>query len=269
MSSKAFVETTVLANALLKPGDPRCAGALAAIKRYTETLLPVYAIKELKAGIIKNYAWFHQKLVQTKSLSRTIQVVNSLHPSFQAYRKGSSLEALSTAVSLTAQTRPANVDFSKDEDEELADRYRLSIELLLKMAWDRRRTLTTQTVQDLDCYTESAPVLNDAGVFNLIPNQCDTDECSLADELKAQPEALQKMWAAIPSASTKSEDVRRKAVLRDLIRLKRFELTPDRCRSLGDAVFAFFAPPDSVILTTNKKDMEPLAKALGKNVETP
>jgi hypothetical protein len=42
-----------------------------------------------------------------------------------------------------------------------------------------------------------------------------------------------------------------------------------KCRSLGDAVFAFLAPADSVILTTNVKDHQPLAEALGKSAISP
>ena len=39
------------------------------------------------------------------------------------------------------------------------------------------------------------------------------------------------------------------------------------CRDLGDAVYAFFAPPDSVVLTTNIRDHRPLAEALGKQAK--
>jgi hypothetical protein len=41
------------------------------------------------------------------------------------------------------------------------------------------------------------------------------------------------------------------------------------CRDLGDAIIVFFAPADCVLLTTNKRDFEPLANALGKTVDLP
>jgi hypothetical protein len=43
----------------------------------------------------------------------------------------------------------------------------------------------------------------------------------------------------------------------------------DICRSLGDAIFAFFAPDDCIIVTTNLKDHEPLARALNKSATRP
>jgi len=267
---KAYVETTILADALLKPGNPKCTAALAALKRYDTTLLPVYAIKEWKAGVVKYFAYFHEKLVQTKSLSRTIQVIASLPDQYHQYRKNTSWEALATAVHLGSQGRKPGAEPSEDEDRELADRYRLSIAGLLTRSWQKRRELTTETIQDLDCYTESPPMLNASGVFDLSPNDCDSEvKCALADALFSQPELLTKLADAIPESSKRKKDVKRRQVLRDMVRLKNYELTPDSCRALGDAIFAFFAPPDSVVLTTNLKDHAPLAQALGKSAEAP
>ena len=66
--AKAFVDTTILADALLKKGDSGVA-ARGALQRYDKTELPVYAIKELKAVPIRNMAWFHNKLVSTRSFT--------------------------------------------------------------------------------------------------------------------------------------------------------------------------------------------------------
>jgi hypothetical protein len=267
---KAYVETTIIADALLKPGNPKCTAALAALKRYDTTFLPVYAIKEWKAGVVKHFAYFHEKLVQTKSLSRTIQLIAALPDQYHHYRKNTSWEALAAAVHLGSLNKPQRAESPEDEDRELADRYRLSIASLLHRSWKKRRELTTETIQDLDCYTESPPILNASGVFDLSPINCDPEmQCALAGALRSRPDMLEKMAKAIPSASNRKEDVKRRKVLRDLVRLKNYELTRERCRDLGDAIFAFFAPSDCVVLTTNLKDHAPLAQALGKTAEAP
>jgi hypothetical protein len=269
LQSKAYVETTIIADALLKPGNPKCSQALSALKRYDQTFLPVYSIKEWKAGIMKHYAYLHEKLVQTKSLSRTIQLIGSLPDAYHRYRKNTSLEALSAAVHLSSQTRSAT-SISANEDEELADRYRLAIAVLLMLSWEKRRQLTTETIQELDCYTESPPVLTESGVFNLSPMNCSNEtECALEKALKQKPELLNMMADSIPPSSTRQEDVKRRQVLRDLARLRNFQLTPEKCRALGDAIFAFFAPVGCVVLTTNVKDHGPLAEAIGKSAEKP
>jgi hypothetical protein len=176
---RAYVETTIISDALLKPGNPKCTAALAALKKYDETLLPVYAIKEWKAGIMRYFAYFHEKLVQTKSLSRTVQIIAALPDQYHRYRKNTSLEALATAVHLSSQRASTGATVSLDEDKELADRYRYAITVLLMKSWRKRRDLTSKTIQDLDCYTESPPVLSSSGVFDLSPLNCDPErECS-------------------------------------------------------------------------------------------
>ena len=54
--NKAVVDTTILTDVLLNTGEVR-ANALNAISHYDETYLPVYAIKEFKAGPLKNFVW--------------------------------------------------------------------------------------------------------------------------------------------------------------------------------------------------------------------
>ncbi len=70
--NKAYVETTVLTNVLVKPSSAKEAVAKAALSRYEETLLPVYSIKEFKAGPLYHYSYIHDKLVQNVLRLRTL-----------------------------------------------------------------------------------------------------------------------------------------------------------------------------------------------------
>ena len=195
----------------------------------------------------------------------SIHLVEDLDIRCRHFVQSTSLEALSTAICLAAQRRPKGTTISTDEGGELADRYPLAIASLLTRSWSERRNLTTETIQGPDCHTESAPVLKHHGVFGLSPLKCDAEECSLVKALCSKPESLTKMADAIPKSSIRREDVQRRQVLRDLVRSKHFQLTPERRRALGDAISAFFAHSDCDLLTTNTKDFGPLAAALGKN----
>ncbi len=64
--NKAILDTTVLTDILLNSGEAK-AVALKAVNCYRQTYLPVYAIKEFKAGPLKNFVWMHNKFVFTKS----------------------------------------------------------------------------------------------------------------------------------------------------------------------------------------------------------
>jgi hypothetical protein len=267
--SSAYVETTILTNILLKPQTSRQSKAQEALKRYTKTSLPVYAIKEFKAGPLETYAYFHDKLVTTGSLADTCAAIASFSP-YKAYLKSTSWEVIAAAFRLAEEGSPTSSHPHSAFDRDAADRLRLAIATLIMESWRRRRRITTEVVQDLACYTEAAPSLSEDGLFDLKPQKCDPqDECSLAAQLRAHPEMLKALRDAIPEASSRREDLDRRAVLKQLLHKPKVPLDRESCRKLGDAIFAFFCPDDSVLLTTNLRDHAPLAAALGKKAESP
>jgi hypothetical protein len=268
--NKAYVETTILTNVLLKPGSGKEKAARSALSRYAETLLPVYSIKELKKGPLDHYAYVHDKLVQTKSLADTLGAINSLSPYYSPYKKSTSYEALEAATRLLPTSSPSSGPTLRKEDSELADRYRLALASLILRSWQRRRKMTTSTIHDLECYTEATPTIGRDGFFDLSPQKCDRDrECCLAERLKARPDLLTALRDSIPSTSIREEDRSRRKALKQLINNPKRTLTEEQCRWLGDAIFAFFCPEDASILTTNLRDHKPLAEAVGKLAEQP
>ena len=270
--TRAYVETTVLADALLKPG-PRAGAAKSALRRYDESLLPVYSIKEFKAGPLSHYVWFHGKLVTTGSFEKTLaQLRKTAMSPFLGRWVSTAVEALGAAAhrnrNMTMGQLAKKHGVLATEDVVLCDRYRLSLQRIIMGAWRRRRQLTSSVVDELSCYAED-DVVEERGLIELGEvDCCPKDECCLAAELRRHPEILKRMRAAIEAQPPKDENVKRSQVLRSLIRTKQ-KLTPKQCRHLGDAVFAYFCPPDAVVLTTNMTDLRPLAEALGKKAEAP
>jgi hypothetical protein len=260
--SKAYVETTILTNILLKPGSKSETEAKLALSRFDETLLPLYSIKEWKKGPLDHYAYVHDKLVQTKSLADTIGAINSLSFFYTPYKKSTSYQALEAAARLYSG--------QVSTDSELADRYRLALASLIMRSWQKRRKVTTRTIQDLECYTEAKPTVGRDGYLDLKPQKCNLErECCLADQLKARPDLLKALRDAIPESSKRDEDRNRRKVLKQLVKFPKLILTEEQCRRLGDAIFAFFCPQDAVILTTNIKDHQLLAQAIGKGAQQP
>lgn len=260
--SDAFVETTVLTDLLLKSGSPKQERAKRALARYGRSLLPVYSIKEFKAGPLSYFAYTYDKLVITGSFRKTFVAIASLAP---GYRQSSSIEALAAAAE-----RAAGLPVGSSSDEELADRFRYALAKVILGSWVRRRKVTTAVVEELDCYTEAAPRLDKDGLFELRPTKCERDqECCLSERLKGDPDALERLRKAVPQNSQRREDVKRRQALKQLIKKPHEPLDRDTCRALGDAVFAFLCPAQAVILTTNIRDHEPLAAALGKVAEKP
>ncbi len=265
--SDAYVETTVLTDILLKPESPKQRRATTALKRYTKTLLPVYSIKEWKAGPLHNFAYLHDKLVFTKSFSQTLNAISALGRG--TYLKSTAMEALAaTATSLKAA--PQKYAGLGNRDDEMADSYRLALASLIIRSWRKRRKITTHVVDDLTCYVEVEPRVGQDGFFDLTPQKCDGDqECCLGPRLKAQPQLLEALRKAIPENSDRTEDQRRRQALKHLLKHPKDKVDRETCRALGDAIYAFFCPQNAVVLTTNLRDHAPLAKAIGKKAEEP
>lgn len=269
--SKAYLETTVLTNLLSKPSSAKEAQVKAALPRYEETLLPVYSIKEWKAGPLDHYAYVHDKLVQTHSLAATLAAINSLNPLVGARRKTTSIEALEAAARLSSD-KPEKLPVGTPADQEIADRYRLALASLVIRSWEKRRRVATKTIQDLECYTEAVPRFGKGGLLDLMPKECSPDRpCCLWDilKLKTSRDRLIKLRGAIPETSDRYEDKQRRKVLKQLINNPKIPITREQCRWLGDAVFAFFCPDGAIILTTNIGDHQRLARSIGKRAEKP
>ncbi len=270
--SKAFVDTTVLTDALLKPGTVGDT-AKAALRRCDVTELALYAIKEFKAGPLTNFVLFHNKLALTKSFVGALEILQRMSLSPKRYTVATALQALQGAAhesrNLTNAEMVQKYGEAAKMDAMLSDRYRLAIRARIEMAWKRRRNITSHIVIPLSCYQEVAP-FEENGVLKLDPTKCDVQtECCLASTLKGRPDDLQKLKQVIDSQPAKPENERRGRVLRELFRTPKRPMTEKMCRDLGDAFFVLFAPLDAVILTTNIRDHEPLARAIGKRVAKP
>lgn len=263
--SDAYIETTILTDILLKPKSPKQQRAKKAFDRFEKTLLPVYSIKELKAGPLDYFGWLHDKLVLTQSWADTAQAIASLP---RGYRQSTATEAVAAAAKVL-KSQPQKYGMIGN-DRDLADRYRLALVSIIQRGWRKRRKITTEVVDDLPCYTEAEPHVGKDGLLDLTPQKCDPEqECCLGPRLKSQPELLEALRDAIPENSSRLEDQKRRKALKRLVKHPGEKLDRETCRDLGDAVFAFFCPKDAVILTTNLRDHQPLAASLGKKAEKP
>jgi len=268
---RALVETTVYTDALLKSGSIANA-ARTAIGSYDRTLLPVYAIKEFKAGPLKAFVWLHNKLVQLGSFEKALGALHRMSRTPKRYVTSTALEALQSSAYKRGnkrldQLRETYGAYAKF-DAVQKDEYRLALKTAVKKAWKRRRSITTDVIEPLSCYKEVAP-REERGLLVLDPVRCEPErECCLGRRLASQPEALSRL-REVTELVDNPERARRAKALREIIRKPRQPVTESMCRALGDVIFALFSPDDATILTTNLKDLQPLASALGKQAQRP
>ena len=269
--SRAFIDTSILTDALLNSGLKRDA-AKALIKKYQQSEIPIYVIKEFKAGPLAYFRYMHNKLLSVKSVAQALAAVQAV--SRKANLQNTAIQALSQASNGIAKYTLSDLvrRYGPDANPDVvyADSLREELKIKIFLAWDDRLTVATNLCWPLSCYLQSGPTNKRDGQIDLTPTMCDKgDQCCLQAFLLKDISKLVAVHAAIDSQPVKAENTKRMKVLKELIsKGKKYALDKRACIALGDAVIDLMAPDDAVILTTNIRDHEPIAKAIGKTVET-
>ncbi|MCA3559780.1 MAG: hypothetical protein IOC82_01960 [Aestuariivirga sp.] len=261
---RAFIETTILVDLLLKRKSRRSAVKVA-LSKFSETLLPQYAIKEMKAGALFACVWLHNKLVTTDSIPDAIQAVHAMSRTPRRYLVSTALEAWAVAEeSIASKSYLPNQVVTPAAREKLRRQEMINlIRSQIMLGWRRRRKSFTKVVSPLTCYVEDELIL----VGERIETgkiKCAHEPCCLKEQFFDKIEDTKTLMAECAKGD-RAEDKKRYSALRHIARTPKREIDSDMCRSLGDAVFALQSPADATIVTTNMKDIAPLAGALGKD----
>jgi hypothetical protein len=244
---------------------------VAALALYADSEIPEYAIKELKAGPLQYLVWLHNCLVFEKKLSRTQQRVAAA-VQHQPRRATTALQALaqeqaslSNRVSASLAT---TIGVNFDLDTWQATEIRISLRTRIIKGWKRRLNVAGRIGVKLSCYKDQEPAVNArSGELKIPGRECETTDCSMRPLLQGDLDSLKKLLDASNGQGT-AEGLKRATVLSKL-HDKCPALSSKDCRKLGDAIFAFFAPPSADILTTNVRDHRVLASAVGKTAVSP
>lgn len=274
--SKAFVDTTILTNYLIKSGEEK-REAKESLAKYKTTELPVYAIKEFKAGPLDYVKYLHNKLLETGSIEDTIIALSKL--GMQRNRQATALQLLGEYMKRVKNSKTntkLKIKYNELADEDIIsyDALRLETKVLVYKAWKKRRSVTTKVVEPLSCYKEVKPFEEKNGNLSLKPKDCNDEDCCLTvrlrEEKRFQVTQLRVSINKLPNnLKNKPENVKRLKILKEVGSNARRKISNSDCRNLGDAVFALFCPNDADILTTNIKDHKPLAEALNKTAVSP
>lgn len=272
--TEAFVETTVLTDYLLKRDGSEVA-ASATFRKYDPVSIPQFSWKEFKRGPLKNFVWTHNKLAETASFAATMVLLQRMSRSPHRYITSTAIQALHTAF-LNKFGRTTLADLQRrygskaNVDELHADLMRLELKRVIFSAWGNRNSLYGGPIQLLACYPD-ADLTQQRFHIDIEPRDCPKGpECCLKAALTGKKSALSIARQAIRnSGSQRTESVRRTKVLRRIEKHPTSIMDRDDCRSFGDAYFALFCPSGATIITTNLRDIEPMASALGIATDKP
>lgn len=271
--SKAYLDTTVLANALLRQ-DAKGQASINAIRSFIYTETPEYALKELRAGPLHGWIWCHNKFNETRSFADTFAAINIISATLQRNLGSTARQAIEQALHADKGIFLIAIEGDQgtkvDLDRVLADRYRYYLKRRITNAWRRRRTVVDNVSMPLHCFVEGDLTEDKNGNLSFERLGCaGASKCAALEALASRPHEVQKLADAVKAAPPKPENQKRHKALRHIIRTPTRPFPDSMCRNLGDAVFAIMAPPDSIIMTTNMKDFAVLATALGKSIQEP
>lgn len=265
---RAVVDTAVLTDALLKSDDQRDR-ARSALGRYAQTMLPVYALKEFKAGPLHYYVWLHNKAVEADSMAEITHAIRS-NIGHRRNLPATALQAvqdfqgsLSKEIPAELLSRYTGLSLPQAEVREL----RIWLRSHILRAWRRRSYYVSEVIAPLSCYDEQAPTMRNSGQMQDDPRRCGVSDCCMRTKYASRLSEVKHLEDSCV-AQKREVKKRRKA----LKRLRQHPTKPydeEHCQALGDAVFTLECPADAVILTTNVVDHGPLASALGRRVEAP
>jgi hypothetical protein len=265
---KAIVDTTVMTDALLK-ADAQKDRAVAALARYDETLLPVYAIKEFKAGPLHYYVWCHNKAVEADSVAEVVNAIRS-NMIFKKNLPATALNAIENFHDSIGQQLPGDIQTrypGMTLQHAMIIELRLWLRQKITRAWRRRRTSFSAVISPLSCYPEADLVLKNSGQLEDGPRDCPKDDCCQRQKYSGRSADLKLLEDAC--VGTKQEVVRRRQALKRLLKHPKAAYERKHCKALGDAIFTLECRAGAEILTTNLVDHKPLADALGFIVRSP
>jgi hypothetical protein len=268
----AFIETTVLTNLLLKKDGSETA-AEAAIARYTGAIVHQFAWKEFKRGPLKNFVWAFNKLVDNRSFLDTLAALQRMSITPQRYLTSTAIQAFHTAF--TAMFSSPNLNALKlqygdkaDTDRLHADLIRLELKRTIIGAWNKRNNLYGGQQEKLSCYPDVDLVEKGARI-EVDPRDCPRGtDCCLRSRLSNRRKEVGVAKDALPNDQRK-ETRERYRVLRQLEKHHSSLMSTADCQRFGDAYFVLFCPEDAELLTTNVRDIQPMADALNIPFSTP
>lgn len=198
-----------------------------------------------------------QKLSFTPQKYMTATAIQAFHSAFKGMFAGSSLGSLALQYGDKA-----------DLDQLHADALRLELKRIIVTSWSKRHSLFGGQQELLPCYPDK-DLIENRDRLEVAPRDClRNSDCCLRSRLVGRRRDIGTAKDALPDENRK-ETRERYRVLRQLEKHPNSLMAPKDCQRFGDAYFVLFCPDDAVILTTNVRDIKPMADALGVEFSAP
>ena len=226
------LDSSVLADATLKD---------TATRRRTKSFLrslegretPQYALKEISAGPMRAYVWFHNVLATERSYDRALGRLHRRSRTPDRNQTSSAIEALRASEQMLSIRMRKGIYPTADSDR--AEDLHLGLRKLINAAWLGTKTIPDRFSFPIRCHALQPPVEGADGLIKQSAHLCEGPAvCDQANHLRSENEALALVYSFLESNAKSAEDERRRNAL---LRVRMGErMNNSQSRSLGDAV---------------------------------
>jgi len=222
--SKAFLDTTILCNALELSGTTKAKVAQDALDSYDSTEAPVYSLKELRAGPLSSWILAHNVIAAESSIEDAIERLGKMSSFKPRQGSVSSFALITGLLGVIRQQKEANPSKNHpDFDEKALLENHLALRIL--RAWKKRRSVASKVVQPLACFVDQELLLVDRQLKFDGGSECAKGiACGAALELKKHSavvtQLLKNVFPPPPKgeiSKEKREKTRRRQALKEVV----------------------------------------------------
>ena len=265
-----FLETTAIADLLFK--NKVTAKKIRDISAsYTIKYSSQYVRMEIKRGVLRNFVLIHNKAVECSKLSEVHTYIHSLAATPMRHTLSTMLEAIANFYAEFEGRELSRLPQDQRPTEFQKIMLAAYLRLRIKRFWLAFEKVVDVLVDEVECYKRVymlKPPTYDGRVFDNTFSNCDRfkpEICRLREFSNENHDGLVAIQAALISAQAQdSETEKRLRAIKQVLRVKKRDVSQRDCWWMGDAILILEAPENTEILNGNAKHYEPMCKAVGK-----
>jgi hypothetical protein len=218
-----------------------------------------YVIYEIAKGFLSNLILLHNKAHSFTKLSEMVGYTKAMR--FRTHFQGTALGEIQAFLE--------GNNIGKTDNERLI-MFRSFLRGRIRRGWREVNQSIPSPLNGAGCREDlKAPTINKDGLYEieLKKNLCGKNtNCGIKSFSKNNRESLEAIRTALSSIlSSDIETQNRIKALRELYRNPNNNFAGKDCWHSGDAIISVEAPKDSLLVSKNKKHIEPIAKCISQS----
>lgn len=218
-----FIETTSIADYALKKEYRQSINSI--IKEYKIKISSNYVRMELKKGVIANFVYLHNKIINCDTWSQVMEAIYKLSASLHRNKLSNVLEALQIFWSEIEKTTIKDTEYAdKSLSDYIMEQSASFIRIMIVKLWKQIDKITDVDKNPMLCFTDIKPPQRIGDILQNSPTKCTNSryECKIKEFIKQNQKLFEDVFSylsKLPDGEIDEETKRRIKSLKEIIRL--------------------------------------------------